>query len=147
MGIYTLMPLLGPAVGPILAGFIVQYSHWRWCFYAVTLAGVVLQIVSFFLLQETYPRLLLAKKAKALREETGDEKIHTEWEAQEEPLRKKLQTALKRPIKLIATQPLVQFVAVYMAFLYGLMYLVLATLPRLWTSFRSIRRDQHTWRI
>ncbi|KAF2650410.1 synaptic vesicle transporter [Lophiostoma macrostomum CBS 122681] len=136
MGIYTLMPLLGQAVGPIVAGFIVRYSHWRWCFYSVSLGDVILQCISIFLLQETYPRLILARKAKALRKQTGDKEICTEWEMQDQTLAKKLRTALKRPIKLIATQPIVQFVAVYMAFLYGVIYLVLSTLPRLWTGPR-----------
>jgi hypothetical protein len=121
-------------VGPIAAGFIVRYSHWRWCFYSVSIGDVILQLISIFLLQETYPRLILARKAKALREQLGDNDICTEWEVQGEPLGKKLRTALKRPIKLIATQPIVQFVAVYMAFLYGMIYLVLSTLPRLWTG-------------
>lgn len=58
----------------------------------------------------------------------------TEWEAEGQSLGQKLRTAFKRPIKLIATQPIVQCVAVYMAFLYGLIYLVLSTFPRLWTE-------------
>jgi hypothetical protein len=42
--------------------------------------------------------------------------------------------AFQRPFKLLATQPIVQFVGFYMAFLYGLMYFVLSTFPRLWDT-------------
>ena len=37
-----------------------------------------------------------------------------------------------RPFKLLGTQPIVQYLAIYMAFLYGLIYLVLSTFPALW---------------
>ena len=35
---------------------------------------------------------------------------------------------------MLATQPIVQLIAVYMAYLFGLFYLILATFPRLWES-------------
>ena len=39
---------------------------------------------------------------------------------------------MKRPFKLLGTQPIVQVLACYMAYLYGLMYLMLSTFPSLW---------------
>jgi len=122
------------ALGPIVAGFIVRYSHWRWCFYSVSIGDVFVQLASSVLLPETYPRILLSKKAKRLRAELRDDSICTEWEAKEQSLSIKLRSAFKRPMKLITTQPIVQFIAVYMAFLYGLIYLVLSTIPRLWAG-------------
>ncbi|KAL1610818.1 hypothetical protein SLS60_002489 [Paraconiothyrium brasiliense] len=121
------------ALGPIMAGFIVKYANWRWCFYSVSIGDVFVQVISSLLLQETYPRVVLARKAKALRKKTGDSSLMTEWEAEGQSLAHKLRTAFKRPVKLITTQPIIQFVAIYMAFLYGLIYLVLSTFPRLWT--------------
>ena len=45
-----------------------------------------------------------------------------------------MQRSLIRPFKLLGTQPIVQVLAIYMAYLYGLMYLVLSTFPVLWTD-------------
>ncbi|KAH8655268.1 synaptic vesicle transporter [Xylariales sp. PMI_506] len=132
LGIYTLMPLLGPAIGPIAAGFIVQYSNWRWCFYSVTIAGCVIQALAFVFLVETNPRAILAKKALALRSATGNKHLYTEWDRPDERPATKLGIALKRPFKLLTTQPIVQFLGLYMAFLYGLMYLLLSTFANLW---------------
>ena len=42
--------------------------------------------------------------------------------------------SLVRPFILIGTQPIVQALAVYMAYLYGLTYLLLSTFPGLWES-------------
>ena len=45
-----------------------------------------------------------------------------------------MQSALVRPFKLLFTQPIIQVLAIYLAYVYGLMYLVVATFPLLWTS-------------
>lgn len=39
-----------------------------------------------------------------------------------------------RPFRLLGTQIIVQVLAIYMAYLYGLMYLVLSTFPMLWET-------------
>ncbi|KAK7525828.1 MFS multidrug transporter-like protein [Phyllosticta citriasiana] len=134
IAIYSLAPLLGPAVGPIAGGFIAENSTWRWVFWATSIADAIIQISGLFFLQETYAPVLLNRKAAALRKETNNPALHTEYETPDKSLSTVLGTALIRPFRLLGTQPIVQFLAVYMAFLYGLMYLVLSTFPTLWTK-------------
>ncbi|KAK8152891.1 MFS multidrug transporter-like protein [Phyllosticta citrichinensis] len=134
IAIYSLAPLLGPAVGPIAGGFIAENTTWRWVFWATSIADAIIQISGLFFLQETYAPVLLNRKAAALRKETNNPALHTEYETPEKSLSAVLGTALFRPFRLLGTQPIVQFLAVYMAFLYGLMYLVLSTFPTLWTT-------------
>ena len=43
-----------------------------------------------------------------------------------------MERSLIRPFKLLFTQPIVQALAIYMAYLYGLMYLVISSFPTLW---------------
>src|SRR5450432_2751837 len=38
ISIYSLAPLLGPALGPIAGGFISENTTWRWVFWATTIA-------------------------------------------------------------------------------------------------------------
>ena len=128
------MPLLGPAIGPIAGGFVTEYSTWRWGFYATSIADAVIQISGLFFLQETYPPKLLLNKAKKLRKETGNKELHTEFESPDRTLLKILSTALVRPFRLILTQVVIQVLALYMAFIYGTMYLVLTTFPGLWVN-------------
>ena len=132
ISIYTLMPLLGPAVAPIAGSFIAEYTIWCWAYFSVSITTGVVLILGFFFLQETYSPKILHTKCLKLRKETGSSAWHTEFDAVQIPVRKKLGTALVRPLRLIGTQPLIQGLGLYMAFLYGIMYLLLSTLPRLW---------------
>lgn len=43
-----------------------------------------------------------------------------------------LKTSLVRPFRLLGTQVIIQVLALYMAYLYGLLYLVLSTFPSVW---------------
>jgi multidrug resistance protein len=44
ISLYSLAPLLGPAVGPIAGGYISQNTTWRWIFWATSIFTVVVQI-------------------------------------------------------------------------------------------------------
>ncbi|KAJ5063805.1 major facilitator superfamily domain-containing protein [Bipolaris maydis] len=134
VSIYSLGPLLGPAVGPILGGFISQNTSWRWYFHATTIFAAMVQFCGFFFLQETYaPRLLQLKRDK-LRKETGNQELRTTFDTPDRTVVTIIKTALKRPFKLLGTQPIVQVLACYMAYLFGLMYLMLSTFPILWVD-------------
>ena len=67
-----------------------------------------------------------------MRKETGNQALHTEWETPERTLKVVLRTSLVRPFILLGTQPIMQVLALYMAYCYGLMYLVLSTFPTVW---------------
>ncbi|KAK2004456.1 major facilitator superfamily transporter [Colletotrichum falcatum] len=134
ISIYTLMPMLGPAIGPIAGGFITQNTTWRWIFYSTTILTAVIQSIGVFVLQETYAPVLLARMKNRLIKETGNTALHTEFDHPERTMARTLSIALTRPFRLLGTQPLVQFLALYMMYLYGLMYLVLSTFPALWTG-------------
>ncbi|KAI9725592.1 MAG: hypothetical protein M1828_003080 [Chrysothrix sp. TS-e1954] len=134
MALYTLMPLLGPAVGPISGGFIAEYTTWRWCFWSIVIFGCVAQAIGIFQLRETYAPELLKRKAKKLRKETGNPDLMTEAERKGFDMKKLVEKALVRPFQMLATQAIIQFLAVYMAFVYGLMYLMLSTFPMLWVG-------------
>ena len=134
MALYSLMPLLGPAIGPIAGGFIAQYSTWRWVFYSTSIAAMLVQFLGFFFLKETYGAALLGKKKKELIKITGNKELHTEFDTPNRSFKAHIGTALKRPFKLIATQPIVQVLSLYIGFVYGVLYLVLSTFPLLWTD-------------
>ena len=65
MAIYSLAPLLGPAIGPIAGGFIAENTSWRWVFYSTSIIAGAIEIVSFLFLSESYgPKILQGETAR-----------------------------------------------------------------------------------
>ena len=134
ISVYSLAPLLGPAVGPIAGAFITSNTSWRWIFYATTIADFLIQVSGLFFLQETYAPVILHRKKIRLINETGNENLHTEYDRPDRTLLKTIRVSLTRPFILLGTQVIIQVLALYMAFIYGIMYLVLSTFPALWAN-------------
>jgi len=134
MAVYSLMPLLGPAIGPIAGGFIAQYSTWQWVFYSTSICAILVQILGIFFLRETYAAEILKRKKKQLIKITGNPDLHTEFDNPNRKLSAHLRTAFARPFKLLFTQPIVQVLAAYIGYVYGVLYLVLASFPMLWAE-------------
>ena len=128
--IYSLMPFLSPAVAPIMGGYLTQYTTWRWVFWATSIFDAVVQVACFFLLKETFTPAILAKKAAHLRRTTGNTGLHTKWQGPEHSMKKLIMKSLVRPLIMLGTQPALQAMALFRAYQYGLMYLVLATFNR-----------------
>ncbi|KAK5998217.1 Efflux pump vrtL [Cladobotryum mycophilum] len=82
--------------------------------------------------EETYAPVLLHRKKTRLIKETGNTALHTEFDHPDRTLTQSLTIALTRPFRLLATQPIVQVMSLYMMYLYGLTYLVLSTFAELW---------------
>lgn len=134
VALYSLMPLLGPAIGPICGGFIAEYSTWRWAFWSVSIADAVIQGLGVLFLQETWAPKLLAQKTERLRKETGNDALSPMVSNTQITFGKKMRQALARPFIMLFTQPIVVVLTIYRAFLYGLTYLVISTFTTLYTS-------------
>lgn len=118
-------------MGPIAGGFITETVTWRWIFWASSIAGAVIQLIGLAFLPETHKPTILKRRAKALSKGTDGMRYHTELDSNQSLLAT-LKTALVRPFKLLTTQPIVQVIALYMAYLFGLFYLLLSTFPGVW---------------
>ncbi|MCJ1299263.1 hypothetical protein MMC08_002055 [Hypocenomyce scalaris] len=133
VAIYTLAPLLGPAIGPVMGGFITQHTSWRWAFWATSIADGGIQLLGVLLLRESWAPKILHQKMKKLQKDTGNQELHTEHD--ETDVLRHLKTSVIRPLILLGTQPIVQVLALYMAYLFGIMYLVLTSFPTLWGTY------------
>lgn len=134
MGLWSLGPNLGPVIAPIISGFIVEYTSWRWVFWVLSMINGTMAALGIFLLRESFAPVVLARKAKRLRKLTGNPNLHTVFEIAREPFHKRIFTAITRPIVMLFTNPIIIGLGFYMAFVYGFMYLMLVTFPALWTD-------------
>lgn len=130
---YSLSPLLGPVVGPIAGGFIAARSTWRWVFWSSSIAAGLIQVAGLFWLRETYAPALLGRKRDRLVKETGHLELHLDQEP-DKRLLSSLGHAIVRPSHMLLTQPIVQVIALYMAYIFGLTYLITVSYPTVWTE-------------
>ncbi|MCJ1310490.1 hypothetical protein MMC25_004154 [Agyrium rufum] len=135
LAIYTLGPLCGPALGPIVGGFIAEYTTWRWVFWSASIADLVFQALANSFLRETYaPKILQIKARKLQKSANSAMKYHTEFDDPGKSLSMLLRLNLVRPVKMLSSQVIIQVLSIYMAILYGMMFLMLFTFPLLWTT-------------
>ncbi|EGN92983.1 hypothetical protein SERLA73DRAFT_190368 [Serpula lacrymans var. lacrymans S7.3] len=134
VALYSLAPLLGPVVGPITGAWIAERSTWRWVFWSTSIVDAVIQFFGLFFLQETYAPILLERKAEQIRQTMDAEKgphrhVRTVFESDDRSWQSIFKKALTRPFLLFAREPIVQLLGIYMAYLYGNLYLFLTTIP------------------
>ncbi|KZP33608.1 MFS general substrate transporter [Athelia psychrophila] len=139
IAIYSLAPLLGPVVGPVCGAWIAQRSTWRWVFWSSSIVDGAIQAVGFFKLDESYAPLLLERKAERIRKAAASDTnekgyaqythIRTRYQTDDRHWKRIFAKALVRPFAIFAREPIVQLLGIYMAFIYGLLYIFLTTIP------------------
>lgn len=137
--LYSLGPLFGPVVGPICGGFIAERTNWRWIFWVLFIASFVQIIAIECLNRETNHRVIMRRKTIALRKELNKPGLRSCYELEGAHGRKTvLLQGLIRPAKLLFRSPIVFLLALYMSFVYGLLYL-------LFTTITGVFEDQYGW--
>jgi multidrug resistance protein len=136
LGLYMLIPLLGAAVGPIIGGFITEWTTWRWMFWSTSILQGFMVLASLPVFSETHGPTILRKEAVRLRYITSDPRYYTEVErlALGRSVSWVLMRSLSRPMRLLLFHPIIQVLACLSAFSYGTLYLVLSTFSDLYIT-------------
>jgi DHA1 family multidrug resistance protein-like MFS transporter len=128
--LFSMTVFTGPLLAPFIGGFIVDsYLGWRWTEWLVAIMGFVAFFLDLFFLEETYPPVILISKAAELRRRTKNWGIHAKQEEIEVDFRELITKNFSRPLRLLVTEPIVLLLSIYMAFIYGLLYLFLTAYP------------------
>lgn len=125
MALTTIAPLLGPVVAPIIGSYLSQAKGWRWVFWVITIVAGAFEVLSIFFLRETYRVKILREKTRRLRKKTGDVSLQSEYGGVQG--RELLKQSVIRPAKLFFYSPIVSSLSIYMAVVYGYLYLVFTT--------------------
>lgn len=127
---YLSTVFIGPMLAPVAGGFIsASYLGWRWTQYITGIMGGAVFILNVFFYEESYHPMVLVKKARMLREQTGNWAIHAIAEERDIEIKEIVRRTVFRPIRILVTQPIVTLIAIYVSFVYGILYLCLEVYP------------------
>ncbi|WAO89010.1 MFS domain-containing protein [Fusarium falciforme] len=117
-------------MGPLIRGFAAQAKGWRWTIWELTwLCAAVLTMI-FFLMPETSQANILYRRAKRLRAVTGDSRLKSQSEIDAEGVTVKDNLiVLARAFTLTFSEPVVFFLDLYCALIYGILYLWFESFP------------------
>ncbi|KAI4911011.1 hypothetical protein J4E90_007268 [Alternaria incomplexa] len=122
LALVTLLPFLGPALGPIIGGLVTHSLHWSWVFWIMSAFNAVVLVVGYFLIRESYTPVLLRRKALA---ESGNV-LTTKAE------RARIAQNLLRPIRIFITRPITWLISLTATLSFAVYTLMLATYASLW---------------
>lgn len=106
-------------MGPVMFSFAeVRYGFRMisWCWFAAS-AALFLAMVP--LMKETRATVLLSRKAAALRRATGDGRYQTRHDAARGSFGVMMRTALSRPLRILALEPVVIAQTLWISFAWG----------------------------
>ncbi|KAM6515581.1 hypothetical protein FSOLCH5_009806 [Fusarium solani] len=140
---YSLVQFLGPALGPVLGGFINSHVNWRWTYYVLLIWAFIQLVLVVFLVPETYHPVILRDMARARRKKTGDDRWKAPVEKVNKSIARTIGLSLLRPFQLLIFEFMVLNLCVFSAILLGILYLFFGAFPLV---FRNAH-DFNLWQV
>lgn len=122
MGIWMAGLTVGPVIGPTIGGFISAYLGWRWNFWILAIIAGVICVFSVAMMKETFGPVLLARRVKKLRKETGNLKLRSSLEKAESTTNL-LRLSMVRPMKMLFKSVILFLLCIYVAIIYTIMFM------------------------
>ncbi|GAB7339624.1 hypothetical protein MBLNU457_6218t1 [Dothideomycetes sp. NU457] len=138
MIVYTSAPFLGPTLGPVAGNFVGQYGGWRWVDGMTVIFTATLLVLGVMLVPETYSPYILRKRAARMSRMTG--RVYRSKLEAGKPNRTSsqvLKTAIMRPWVMLFREPIILFMSLYVAIIYGTSYLIFTAFPIVYAEERG----------
>ncbi|KAG5927751.1 hypothetical protein E4U42_001838 [Claviceps africana] len=136
--LFALAPFLGPVLGPISGGFLGMAAGWRWVMGFLAIFSGALWILGSLIVPETYSPVLLRRRALKLSEITGKRYVSKlDHDRGRVTLAESFKTALSRPWVLLFREPIVLLLSIYMAIVYGTLYMLFGAFPIVYQQHRG----------
>ncbi|GKT88468.1 fluconazole resistance protein 1 [Colletotrichum tofieldiae] len=144
--IFAAAPFLGPSIGPIVGGFLGVAEGWRWIEGLMAIFTGVLLVVVGLTVPETYAPVLLRRRAEKLSKITGKSYL-SKYEAHQprKTVAQQFKVALSRPWILLFKEPIVLLTSIYMAIVYGTLYMLFAAFPIVFQRHRGWSPASAAW--
>ncbi|SCU83743.1 LAME_0C06414g1_1 [Lachancea meyersii CBS 8951] len=133
MSVFSAAPFLGPVMGPIVGSLLSVKCSWRWVYWFMLIFSACLYVVMFVFMPETHHQKILRKRAKHLRELTGDSTYQAISEIKIRSFKEITSETLLRPMILLS-ELIVFLITMYMSVIYGLLYMFFFAFPMVYTE-------------
>ncbi|KAL6251814.1 hypothetical protein RBB50_002024 [Rhinocladiella similis] len=136
--VFAAAPFLGPSLGPIVGGFIAETVGWRWVEGVMALYCGSCWIIGSLTLPETYAPVILGRRAQELSKRTGKVYVSAiEHRQGKVTPATAFQKALVRPWALLFLEPIVLLISIWMAILYGTLFMLFGAFPIVFAEQRG----------
>ncbi|KAJ5983140.1 hypothetical protein N7481_005239, partial [Penicillium waksmanii] len=137
IAMFSAATFLGPTLGPIVGGFVTDsYLGWRWTAWLTLIASSFFGLLALIIVPETYSPKLLQMRAARLRRETRNWALHSFLDEHEPTMSEIVYKYLLRPFQMLAMEPILICITIYLALIYGILYLFFEAYP---ISFSEVR--------
>ncbi|KXG47594.1 Major facilitator superfamily domain, general substrate transporter [Penicillium griseofulvum] len=136
--IYCVAPFLGPILGPIVGGFVSENIGWRWVQGVCVIFIGIIGILGIAFIPETYGPVLLQQRARQLAKADG--KVYVSILEKNQGKKKPSEVfkrALFRPWIFLFLEPIVLVASLYMAIIYGTVYMFMGAMPIVYNEDRG----------
>lgn len=137
-GLYAIAPFMGPTIGPVVGGFLAAAGGWRWVQgFLAAISGLSL-ILTACILPETYSPVLLRNRAQRLSKITGYVyRSKLEIQGKSSHAGQMFRKALSRPFVFLFCEPIVFLMSLYLAIIYGTLYMFFTAYPIVFQQTRG----------
>ncbi|EAW17076.1 putative MFS multidrug transporter [Aspergillus fischeri NRRL 181] len=136
MSLFGFTSVIGIALGPFIGSAIVQIKRndpWRWIFYVQIIYNAALIPVFWLILRETRPDVILKRRARKIRKETGRH-VYAASELNAPSTMRLLKISFGRPARMLISEPVVQFFTLWISFAWGILYLFFSSVVQTYST-------------
>ncbi|KAN0064882.1 hypothetical protein ACQY0O_001939 [Thecaphora frezii] len=143
MSLFALIVFVAQGVAPLLTAYSLEAHSWRVAFWWYGAMALLAFFGMFFYMKETRGPVLLSRRARRLTEETG--KLHR-CRADDERLSfsTMVKISLVRPFQYLFMEPTVTSISLWIAFLWGLVFLSFEAVPIVFAEYGWAPAHQNT---
>ncbi|OJJ45975.1 hypothetical protein ASPZODRAFT_152227 [Penicilliopsis zonata CBS 506.65] len=136
--------IAAPVLGPMVGGFAYSAKGWTWTIWQLIWVSTFAFVLLFVLMPETYGPTILYHRARRIRKTSGSSSFcsEAELEFRETSSRDIIFEALIRPFQLCFLEPIVLVMNIYIAFVYGILYIWFEAFPIIFEEVHGFNPGQ-----